>query len=439
MTRPTSRRRGGHKGDLTSGSSTTLSPPPTSSRIEDAGDLTYQGEGLADEATDLHGNPEAEERELTAQLERVRKSNQTLRRMKRLEQLQRELDAETAEAQRLQSEEPPRRLTETPLTTPESREEEDTLTIAEQPVTPAIPPALQEWLELQKRIDERPKEPKGRAADPPVRYSAKDIRQYNTFTLHLENTFEQYFVTYKEDSAQISYASGFLDGIVLTRWAAEKRAGHIRTWDEYKRFLRGCIGSDRSLRLQVVDQLERAQMRTGQTVQRFVEYLDSLEDQIGPETDAARLQRLLSKLEPDIKSIVLQQGTDARTRAELIEQATRIQDGLLYKSRQKGHEKDSGEAPEQRRPRGRSNDKRRSRSPKESNRSPPRRRPRSPEDLRPPPRSRASGSNALPIHPRPGGPGGCYNCGSPEHLAQHYWIESAASPTVPISYPSLYL
>jgi hypothetical protein len=75
MTRPTSRQRGGCKGDLTSGSSTTLSLLPTSSRIKDADDLTYQGEGLADKATDLYSNPEAEERELTAQLERVKKSS----------------------------------------------------------------------------------------------------------------------------------------------------------------------------------------------------------------------------------------------------------------------------------------------------------------------------------------------------------------------------
>jgi hypothetical protein len=116
-----------------------------------------------------------------------------------------------------------------------------------------------------------------------------------------------------------------LEGETLDAWLRhEKESGEV-TWEDFKQMLRDLLQDPVTRALSQGLRYDRAQQRTGQTVQQFVNYLDELEAELEPYSDGHRKQHLLAKLRPELRRALGNYQELPATRTQVINLAIQLE------------------------------------------------------------------------------------------------------------------
>jgi hypothetical protein len=126
---------------------------------------------------------------------------------------------------------------------------------------------------------------------------------------------------------KIDYAAQAFEGEPLAVWRRHEHSGEAEhmSWKEFKEFMCNSIVDKDNRSRAAAQRIIHAKQRKGQTVNSFVTYLDSLEEDIEQETDHIRRERLLVGLLPDIARRISESPLQPTTRNELIKQACRLE------------------------------------------------------------------------------------------------------------------
>jgi transposase InsO family protein len=244
----------------------------------------------------------------------------------------------------------------------------------------------------------------------PKPYSGTNHREYLEFIRGCEQVFETRPTHYRFAADRVLYARGLLRGDPQNAWyRKEEREGRFNiSWEEFKDFLLDELKPASLREVDVVRKYRSAQQGRDQKVARFAAYMDELEAQMEPYTEAQRCNHLLHALRPEISDRIIERLEPVKSREELIAMAIKIEETV---ERRRLH--DSAKARSIPSPSlGRSTSSRPQRSYRPGGTS-------------------ASSANAQPIAirthpsrppPRDGGDNRkanmeCYNCGTKGHLA----------------------
>jgi hypothetical protein len=126
---------------------------------------------------------------------------------------------------------------------------------------------------------------------------------------------------------KIDYAAQAFEGEPLAVWRRHENSGEAEhmSWKEFKEFMCNSIVDKDNRSRAAAQRIISAKQRKGQTVNSFVTYLDSLEEDIEQETDHIRRERLLVGLLPEIAKRISESPLQPTTRNELIRQACRLE------------------------------------------------------------------------------------------------------------------
>ena len=134
-------------------------------------------------------------------------------------------------------------------------------------------------------------------------FKASEQKELETFLnrLHVHiNTYEEYYTP--REKAKVNLGVGWLGEDLLNCWSRNARSGTPETWHEFKQF---CIKSIKDPRLAQRDAAavyQHAEQQEHQTVTKFANYLDSLEDQLEqPYTNNQWKMHLYAKLHPEVQ------------------------------------------------------------------------------------------------------------------------------------------
>jgi len=195
----------------------------------------------------------------------------------------------------------------------------------------------------------------------PNPYEGKSLSSLKEYVRRCELAFRIQADRYTQDSARVLYAAQFLTGEPAKAFERlENTNGQDNTsWEEYKIFLRDLIQDPVTRAATLARRYDEAHQRPGQTVTQFVNYLDELENELPPYTDAQRRQHLLAKLLPDLRQALNNYQNVPETRVGLIGLAMQLEANLPRKAKgegkssdaQTGHQRDTqrrgkGKAPE---------------------------------------------------------------------------------------------
>jgi hypothetical protein len=141
----------------------------------------------------------------------------------------------------------------------------------------------------------------------PTPYLGTTIEEHRDFVCSCIVVFRLNPSIYATDARKVLYASHFLRGVPLTRWAThEKTIGEdTSTWTEFIDFLRDLIQDPHNRISNIWQKLGNAWQQDDQTLQSFVTYLQSLEAGLPPCTEAFRKGSLLARMKPSIHNEIM--------------------------------------------------------------------------------------------------------------------------------------
>ena len=100
------------------------------------------------------------------------------------------------------------------------------------------------------------------------------------------------------------------------------------SWEDFVEYMKNAISDPGNRNIDSITRYEQAAQRVGQSVQAFVSYIDSIEDDLGYAGDKRSTNQLLAKLRPEIRSEINRQGDMPSTREKLISTTIRIENHL---------------------------------------------------------------------------------------------------------------
>jgi predicted DNA-binding protein YlxM (UPF0122 family) len=128
----------------------------------------------------------------------------------------------------------------------------------------------------------------------------------------------------------VTHCVSSFEGIARDIWKRkERRIGVDNTsWEDFKEFMKNSISDPENRNLDAIAKHDEAHQRPNQSVQTFVSYLDSLEDELGIVDDQQRRNNLLAKLKPELRKQLSLQGQIPNNRELLIALAVRLESHL---------------------------------------------------------------------------------------------------------------
>ena len=127
------------------------------------------------------------------------------------------------------------------------------------------------------------------------------------------------------------YAVFSLRGNPEESWQQQIQAGNElkeTTWVALEAFLLGLLGDKMNRTLTVAQQYNEAKQRESQSVREFDAYLNALEAQLDPYTEAQRVQLRITRIKPDLRVEIYKQNLVPKNRLEFVENATRLENAL---------------------------------------------------------------------------------------------------------------
>ena len=112
-------------------------------------------------------------------------------------------------------------------------------------------------------------------------FKASEQKELETFLncLHIHiNTYEEYYAP--REKAKVNLGVGWLGKDLLNCWSRNTRSGTTETWHEFEQFCVKSVKDPRLAQCDVAAVYQYAAQQEHQTVTEFVNYLDSLEDQL---------------------------------------------------------------------------------------------------------------------------------------------------------------
>ncbi|KAE8441046.1 hypothetical protein EG329_006083 [Mollisiaceae sp. DMI_Dod_QoI] len=199
--------------------------------------------------------------------------------------------------------------------------------------------------------------------------------------------------TWVTDASKITHCVSCFKGIPRDIWRRRERRTGVdnTTWEKFQEFMKDSITDTENRSLGAITKYNNAMQRPGQSVQAFVSYLESLEDDLGYIDDKTSRNFLLAKLRPEIREDITHHGQIPPTRERLVAAAVHVENHQkLFRVRENPErvagDKD-GTRQGKRDRKGKAVDRERSRSPRRE----------SPIPQRP---SYASSANATPVEQR---------------------------------------
>ncbi len=159
-------------------------------------------------------------------------------------------------------------------------------------------------------------------------YKGKTIKDAQDFFYQAELKWrEDDDITWSTDAAKVTHCVSCFSGIARDVWKRRERLVGVdnTNWEEFVEFMKDAISDPSNRSLDAIKRHDTAQQRSYQSVQSFVSYLDSLEDELGYTDDLQRRNFLLAKLKPEIRQEVDRQGEIPTRRERLISLAIRIE------------------------------------------------------------------------------------------------------------------
>lgn len=172
----------------------------------------------------------------------------------------------------------------------------------------------------------------------PKPYNNDSLQALREYLRRCETAFRLEPGVYSDDVRKVLYASQFLTGETAATWLRlEKQNGEDNTsWKEYSTFLRDLQQDPVTRAMTLACEYNEARQRPGQTVVQFVNYMDQLEAELPPYTDAQRALHLYAKLLPEIQPIMNNYQELPKTRANMIKLAIQIEGNLPTRARPTG-------------------------------------------------------------------------------------------------------
>jgi hypothetical protein len=196
-----------------------------------------------------------------------------------------------------------------------------------------------------------------RALAPPV-YEGVNLRQLRDFLLGCEVYFDA--IEEHNDRRRIALAASYLRKDALRQWS--RTLPRPITWPAFEMTLRDMI-QDPANRMSVATlKIKESRQGEGQSVREFANYIEELEEDVPEMTEEQqRAWTLLNGLRPDVRSSVLREEREIRSREQIIAAAQRLHElgrvdaggSHVFRSRETGKNRSDSRAPA-----GRTNDSR---------------------------------------------------------------------------------
>ena len=178
-------------------------------------------------------------------------------------------------------------------------------------------------------------------------YKGKNIKEAQDFFYQAELKWrEDNDITWTTDAAKVTHCASCFEGIARDIWKRrEKTVGVDNTsWEDFVEFMKNSISDPENRNLDAIGRLDKAQQRPNQSVQNFVSYLDSLEDDLGTVDATQSRNNLLAKLRPDIRDEIDRRDDIPAGRERLIALAVRIENRLEKRNRNSNrHDEPTGQ------------------------------------------------------------------------------------------------
>ena len=175
----------------------------------------------------------------------------------------------------------------------------------------------------------------------PSRYRAHNFREYTAYIRSCENRFDSRPQEFATDESRALYVRAWSEGDTQNAiYRYLQNTEKTSTWDDLKKFLLGLLAPKAQRRQDAARAYFTAKQRRDQNVNAFITYLEGLEENLPPSTNASRVAHLAQALRLDISVEIMTQGTepteynDLVAAAERAEQIVRIRSGALREDRQ---------------------------------------------------------------------------------------------------------
>lgn len=165
-----------------------------------------------------------------------------------------------------------------------------------------------------------------RLREPPV-FKGKTIKEARDFLTALELTFALMPDAYETDASRVLYGVMYLGGEPSEQWHLNHSVGDLQgyTWSEFRQFVQDAVEDPVNRSLTNIVAYETARQKEGQSVTAFATELATLEDQIAAYTPEQRVQHLLAKLRPELRTDIITYHKVPSKRDDLVSLATRLE------------------------------------------------------------------------------------------------------------------
>ena len=177
-------------------------------------------------------------------------------------------------------------------------------------------------------------------------YKGKSIKEYQNFFYQAELKWrEDRDIIWVTDTNKVTHCVSCFKGTARDVWKRRERQEGVdnTSWEDFVDFMKNAIADPGNRNVQSVLAYEKAAQRPNQSVQSFVSYLDSLEDDLGYAGSPQSRNNLLAKLRPELQEEINRQGDPPEKRERLISLAMRIKNYQgFYGEKSSGHGEQRG-------------------------------------------------------------------------------------------------
>ncbi|KAF1936360.1 hypothetical protein EJ02DRAFT_470501 [Clathrospora elynae] len=195
------------------------------------------------------------------------------------------------------------------------------------PILNERPPAQRRRLDVEQTVTPS----RGPKIEKIPTFEGKGIREYHDFETRLQIAFRLDPMAFSYEDQKIAFTLQYLQPTYRQLWMQRELEpdGGTLDWRSMMEFLLNLIKSPINRELQVTLQYSRTTQKEGQSVNEFAAYLATLENQIEPPYEQKHLMmHLYSKLRPEVRIALSNYADFPKTRRELVERASTLEDNL---------------------------------------------------------------------------------------------------------------